>query len=101
MKLYNDIIELGNLEETVVHGEPIQAIVWKEVFARIDSVRQSEFYQAASVGLKPEMVILTLALNYNNEEKIRYDGTLYEIIRVYKKDGVIELVVSALVGAVI
>jgi SPP1 family predicted phage head-tail adaptor len=99
--LYNEIVEFGNITETIEHGESIPTIEWREVFARIDSVRQSEFYQAATVGLKPELIIQTPALNYNDEEKVRYNGKLYEIIRIYKKDNMAELTVAAFTGAVV
>lgn len=103
---WDNLIELGNLNETVVHGEAISSFEYREVFANELSIKQSEFYQAAIVGLKPELVFEVHDFEYNNDEKVRYPigvgGTEYSIIRSYKnKKGNIELVISAHVGAVV
>lgn len=92
------IIELGNISETIVSGEPIQTTTWRKVFASKKSVRQSEFYQAANAGLKPELVFEVRSIEFDNDEKVRFDGKEYAIIRVYDTSDTTELTVSSHVG---
>ena len=33
--MWKEIIELGNMTETIVYGEPIQAMTYREVFANL------------------------------------------------------------------
>lgn len=96
--MWKDVIDLGNLVETIEYGEPIQSMEWREVFANKKSVRQSEFYQAANVGLKPELVFEIRSIEFNNDEKVRYGVKEYSIIRAYDKGEVAELTVSSRVG---
>lgn len=97
--MWDDVIELGNLTETLVKGEPIQSMVWNQVYANKKSVRQSEFYQAANAGLKPELVFEVHSFEFNNEEKIKYNGKEYSIIRTYENGEITELTVSSHVGS--
>lgn len=97
--LWNKVIRLGNLEETIVKGEPVQSYVWRDVFANKRSVKQSEFYQAASVGLKPEIVLEVKSIDFNNDEKVQYNNKEYFIIRSYDKGEVTELTVTSHVGS--
>lgn len=99
--MWKDTIELGNLTETIEHGEPVSTMMFREIFANKKSVRQSEFYQAAIVGLKPEIIFEVNSFEFDNDEKLRYpvgDGKVYSIIRTYDKGEIIELTVSSFVG---
>ncbi len=98
--MWVDVVELGNMTETMEYGEPIQTIEWREVFANKKSVRQSEFYQAAVVGLRPEFIFEVHSMEFSNDEKVRYDNKEYSIIRTYDKGEVTELTVTSLVGEV-
>ncbi|MBW8382496.1 MAG: hypothetical protein K0M69_08270 [Youngiibacter sp.] len=93
-----DLIELGNVSETIILGEPVRTITYREVFAKKRSVRQSEFYQGANVGLKPELVFEVRTLEFENDEKIRYLGKEYDIIRTYDKGELTELTVTSHIG---
>ncbi|MFY9174530.1 MAG: phage head closure protein [Peptococcia bacterium] len=95
----NHIIELGNTSETVIKGEPIKTTTkWRKVFASKKSVRQSEFYQAENVGLKPELIFEVRSIEFNNDEKVRHNGVEYAIIRAYDAGDRTELTVSSHVG---
>lgn len=99
--MFNDEIELGNLVETIVLGEAINSMVWETRLAnQLDDVR-SEFYQGASVGLKPELTFEINDFEFNNEEYVRFKGNVYTIIRAPKRGDMRELVISAHVGAVV
>lgn len=97
--MWRDVIELGNLAEVIEYGEPIQFTEWREVFANKKSVRQSEFYQASTVGLKPELVFEIRSIEFNNDEKVRYNEKEYSIIRAYEKGETTELTVTSHVGS--
>lgn len=96
--MWNEIIELGNLQTTIINGEPSSAYVYRQVFANKKSVRQSEHYQAAQIGLKPELVFEVHNFEFNNDEKVRYPvttGVEYTIIRTYTIGEITELTLSA------
>jgi SPP1 family predicted phage head-tail adaptor len=100
--MWKDTIDIGNMTETIIKGEPVQSMVYHEVFANKKSVRQSEFYQASIAGLKPELVFEIRSFEYNNDKKLRYPsgdtGIVYDIIRTYDRGEIIELTVSSFVG---
>ena len=67
--LCNDVIELVN----EVHGEnsmgdPTTTLEYWEVFANEKGVRQSEFYQAMSNGLRPSLMYEISKHDYNEEK---------------------------------
>lgn len=97
--MWKDIIELGQETETTVHFEPIKAWYYKIVYAKKRSIRQSESYQAASVGLKPELMFEIHSIDYDNEERVKYNDKIYEITRVYDRGEVTELIVTAITGS--
>lgn len=97
--MWKDVIELGNMVEIIKYGEPIQSMVYRQVFANKKSVRQSEFYQAANVGLKPELVFEVNSFEFSNDERIKYNDKEYSIIRVYDRGETTELTVTTYVGS--
>ena len=76
-------------------GEWAETRAETEVFARIESVTMSEFYQAGMQGFKPEYKMTVWQTEYNNEELIEYGGVVYVVYRAYiRDDGRIELYVT-------
>lgn len=94
--LWNEVIYLGNLTETVVYGEVVPLYTYKMVFADKQSVRQNEHYEAKQIGLKPELMFVVRSSEFSNEERIKYNLKEYEILRTYDKGETIELVCGAL-----
>lgn len=68
-------------------GDPIEITTEREIFADKQSIRQSEFYQAAATGLRPELMFIVRTIDYNQEPKLKYNDKEYTIIRTYDKDG--------------
>lgn len=65
----------------------------RTVFADRKSIRQSEFYQAHAVGLKPEITLVVRMVDYDNESRLRWNEQVYDILRTHSKNGeIIELV---------
>jgi len=100
--LFRDVINLISITATENSmGDIIETPVKREVFADKQSIRQSEFYQAAATGLRPELMFVIRAIDYEQEPKLEYNNKTYNIIRTYEKDGeLIELVCQGLVNGV-
>lgn len=57
----------------------------RQVFAGVKSIGTKEFYEAATVGMKPEMkFVIQDYLDYNGEKELVFNGYRYPIIRTYK-----------------
>jgi SPP1 family predicted phage head-tail adaptor len=98
--LFRDVINLVAVttgENSM--GDVIETETTRQVFANKKSIRQSEFYQAAATGLKPELMFEIRSIEYAEEQKLQYNGKTYTIIRTYSKnDELIELICSGMVG---
>ncbi|MCI3922492.1 phage head closure protein [Paenibacillus sp. TRM 82003] len=71
----------------------------RQIYANKKSIRQSEFYQAAANGMKPELMFEVRSIDYVDEKELYYNDKPYTIIRTYTKNGEItELVCAGLVN---
>jgi SPP1 family predicted phage head-tail adaptor len=58
----------------------------RDVFVRPRSIYASEFYQAASVGLKPSLtLVLASFADYDGEKLVEYNGKEYTVTRTYQR----------------
>jgi len=81
-------------------GEWIETRSNHDVFAYVNSVTMSEFYQAGLQGMKPEYRFLIWQTEYNGEELVQYNDITYTVYRTYlRDDGRIELYVAKRKGA--
>jgi len=80
MTMYNDVIYLIKETRTVnEYGDMVVTESERAVFAQVKSIGQSEFYQAAAVGLKPEIkFVIADFYDYQGEKKLRYDPFTHE-----------------------
>lgn len=78
--------DFGDVYDTVQYTE--------EVYCDEKSVRQSEFYQAQSVGLKPTLVLIMMACDYNGQKYVKYEDEEYTVLRTYKTGEKIELTLT-------
>lgn len=87
--MYNDVITLRSYkktEEIDKYGEAILEPVDRQIFAEVKSVGMKEFYQAQSLGFKPEIVFeIADYLDYNREAEVIYEDYVYKILRTYRK----------------
>lgn len=66
----------------------------RTVFAGVQSIGMSEFYQANAQGIRPEAkFVLADYLDYNGENLLCHDGVCYRIIRTYRTGHALELTV--------
>ena len=73
----------------------------REIFAEIRSVKQSEFFQASTVGINTEGTALVWSFEYHGETVLELDKNRYAIYRTYQPDNSkkIELYYGFEVGA--
>ena len=91
-----ELIAISVMENDM--GDMIETEKKTEVFANKKSIRQSEFYQSAATGLRPEIMFEVWSEEYSTQPKLRYDNKLYIIIRAYDKGEITELVCQGLVN---
>lgn len=98
--MYDETIQLIKHSTTVDrYGDTIKTEDRREVFAELKSIGQSEFYQAAAVGYKPEIkFVLADYLEYKHEDSVAYtefgqdEEIIYDIVRTYRNGNELELV---------
>lgn len=75
------------------YGDPAVAETSREVFCRVASIGQKEFYQANAIGLQPEIkFVLADYLDYQGELLVEHNGTRYRVLRTYRTGQELELV---------
>lgn len=85
--LCNEVVTLISVSTTTTDGGDIVPVeTSREVMANRKSVRQSEFYQAMAVGLKPEAVFEVRAIEYQGEDRLSHNDKAYRIVRTYARD---------------
>lgn len=82
------------------HGNAVYPETENTVFAVQKSVKQSEFFQAAAAGFKPDMVLEVYSFEYNGEELCEIGGDRYSVYRTYRIPNTdrLELYLTAIVG---
>ncbi len=75
---------------TLINGD-----IEREVFCRMASIGQREYYEAQAVDVYPECkFILADYLDYDNERLCEYDGQRYRVLRTYRTGQELEIVVA-------
>lgn len=75
-------------------GNPIKTEKKTTILCNELSVYSTEFYNAGKIGLKPQAVLEIHFFEYNEEKQVEYQGTVYEILRKYKKGDLVELTIG-------
>lgn len=96
---FSDKIELIAITVTENSmGDMIETETKTEVFANKKSIRQSEFYQAAATGLRPEIMFEVWSEEYSSQQRVKYDNKDYTVIRAYDKGELTELICQGVVN---
>lgn len=77
------------------HNRPKISYEDKLVYCNLKSVGLMEFYQAQSVGLKPELKIEVKLVELDGVTHFKYNNKLYKILRINKKEDITELVITS------
>lgn len=87
--MFNSIITLiktipnGTVDE---YGDPVDVEERRDIFCVLLSIGQSEFYQAATAGVKPQIkAVISDYLDYHDEQEAVVDGIRYKVLRTYRK----------------
>lgn len=80
---YSEIIYLisRNEEEDEIGNITSSFESSKKIFAKKQSVRTNEFYNAVQCGLSPQIEFVIKRLNYSDEEELKWNNQRYSIIR--------------------
>jgi SPP1 family predicted phage head-tail adaptor len=68
------------------------------VFARVDSISQTEFYQAANTEFNPELRFTVFFDDYQGERLLAFNDGRYSIYRTYRTGDDLELYAERKVG---
>ena len=73
----------------------------REIFARMDSVARTEFFNGGQTGFRPEYRFTVFIDEYQGEDLCEFNGDRYAIYRTYHVPGTddLELYVKREVGA--
>lgn len=77
------------------HNRPKVSYTEELVYCNVKSIGLIEFYQAQSVGLKPEIKIEVKLVNLDGVTHFKYNNKLYKILRINKKEDITELVITS------
>jgi len=94
--MWSDIINLVafTLAENNI-GDSIKTKIERQIYCDKKSIKRTEFYQAAAVGLQPESVFEMRIIDYEGEKLLTYEGDEYNVIRSYSPSiETIELICS-------
>lgn len=80
---YSEIIYLVNnvVEEDEIGNTKVASFTTTKCYAKKQSIRTNEFYNAIMVGLTPSCEFVVKRLNYNGQNELEYNNERYEIIR--------------------
>ena len=82
------------------YGNEVATEVETTVFCEVDSITQTEFYQAANTELNPEYKFTIFFGDYSGQPIVIYNGVRYAIYRTYRADDNLELYVERKIGAI-
>ena len=90
----NEVLTLVQ-RELATDGYTVLSEIKREVYCRLASIGQTEFYQAQATNLRPELkFVLADNLSYEGEYLCIYNGDWYRVIRTYRKGQELEIVVQ-------
>ena len=96
----NDVITLIKQTATTgSYGIEVITEAEKEIYCKVDSISQSEYYAAADTELNPEHRFTIFFGDYDGEEVCEFRGNRYAIYRTYREGDNLELYVERKVGA--
>ncbi len=64
-------------------GNQIPGETKTNILCNIKSVGRTEFYNAASKGLKPEIIFIVHSYEYEGQKQVEFENKKYDVIRTY------------------
>ncbi|MCI6350141.1 MAG: phage head closure protein [Tenericutes bacterium] len=80
---YTDIIYLlsNEIKEDDIGNMSSSNISTSKCYAKKQSVKSNEFYNAIAVGINPTVEFIIKRLNYSGETFLKYNNEVYSIVR--------------------
>ena len=86
--MWSDVCYLGKVNSITdsddIGDSPVGILYGSEVYCDEKSIKSSDFYQAQALGIKPEVTLELMLVDYNKEKYVRYDDIEYKVLRTYK-----------------
>ena len=79
--------EVTLISETITEdeiGNQIPVETETTILCGKKSVTRSEFYNAATAGLKPSIVLVVHTYEYEGQQRLEFEGERYKVIRAYE-----------------
>ena len=91
---YSEIIYLitESIEEDDIGNQITSSSSSNKCYAKAQSVRTNEYYNAAEIGLTPSVEFVIKKLNYNGEDEIEWNNKRYSVIRVVEPKNKFDIV---------
>lgn len=86
MTFDNELKLIGIKYEQDEWRNKVEVRAEKTVLCNLESVTRNEFYNASVTGYKPELIFVMHAYEYDNEQKVEYEGKEYKVIRTYRRN---------------
>lgn len=81
----SDVLSLISSNETQnEYGVFVSVPTEREVFCRVESVSQAEFFEGGRSGLNPEYKFVVFDADYNSESVCKFAGEQFAIYRTYR-----------------
>lgn len=83
--MYSEIAYLITDEDSVDDNyDVVRTPTKRKVFVEEKSIKRNEFYQAHATGLRPEIALEMQELEYNKEDRVEFEGVIYNVLKTYK-----------------
>lgn len=95
-----DVVTLIKSEEVGKNdfGQTEYREIKRDVFCLVGDVRQSEFFTAQQIGIKPSNMLVTNPINYEGEEYVEFRSRKFKVYRTYERsENEIELYIEELI----
>lgn len=91
---YSEIIYLitNKLEEDEIGNINSSFDLYNKCYAKKQSVRTSEFYNATMIGMNPSVEFVIKKLNYSGESELLWNNERYEVLRVVEPKNKFDIV---------
>lgn len=91
---YSEIIYLisQRTEEDEIGNNTSSFVSSKKCYAKKQSVRTNEYYNAVAAGKNPSIEFVIKRLNYNGEDELEWNNTKYSIVRVVEPKNKFDIV---------
>ena len=77
---FDDTIKLRKITPTITDGFATQTVTTREVWADRQSATRQEYYAAAAVTRRIDVIFVVNTIDFADEEELEYNGDVYDIV---------------------